>query len=226
MNSLLIFVTMKTTSQLWKNHIIKYFSEFFFFGSFQSEIYPSTRWNWAWETGDHSQAGGRIRSVIGKGYRTKFPTAECRVRWLESFVIKATDLKIAIRSNTNPFDYLHENHLRCSIKPLDRSGHRFGLLNDCIAKTRQCDSFEIANIFQIESDYSDAKFTTKVPNHCYLYHSTFANNIFGILQKTENREKLYFYNRYVIRKTDQVRVDYIVEFKKKKWKSFAESGFG
>lgn len=245
-------------------------------------------------------------------------TLKAKMNMLHRFEVVLRTIHRAVRYNTNPFDYICEKYLETSIQLVDRSSHSFGLLSECIAKTQQIDSFEIANIFRVECE-SYASFTTRVQNHCYLYHSTFANNILGILkegllvapshvhschrffgkgiyfwdsaaaaldlfrtnnfdtgivlvcraalgkqqpsvywktqddeypwesdsdslfaegekysnvtdnhetldgakiycgaiQKTEIREKLYFYNRYVIRKTDQVRIDYIVEFKKK-----------
>lgn len=85
----------------------------------------------------------------------------------------------------NPLDYFCERWLKSTFKVCKRNSKNFQTIANCIKRTqhlRDAVLFNIENIFVVNSR-AHANFNDEIPNHRYLFHSTYANNILGILRK-------------------------------------------
>lgn len=90
------------------------------------------------------------------------------------------------RSVINPLDYLCEKWFGTEFKPLEFDSDEFKLLNDCMQRTQHlndCVRFNVDNIFEVIDSEANNNSESDIGNHRYLFHTTYANNLFGILKE-------------------------------------------
>jgi poly [ADP-ribose] polymerase len=103
-----------------------------------------------------------------------------------------TDMKIATTileqssSNLSPVDE-HYIKLKCGIKPLDRSDPVFQLLETYVinthASTHNSYSLTVLDIFDVDKEGEEQRFTKEIDNHMLLWHGSRLTNWVGILSQ-------------------------------------------
>lgn len=85
-------------------------------------------------------------------------------------------------STENPLDYFCREWLNISITPIENeTSEEYQILRECIDRTQHNDQFQIENILKI-AYLNDVDFQSDLDDQCYLYHSTYINNLIGILK--------------------------------------------
>lgn len=84
----------------------------------------------------------------------------------------------------NALDYFCEAFLQCELETLDQNSHQYQKLEAWIENTQQWgnSTFQIRNLFKMNKRSTEGFVQQAIPNHRYLFHSTYANNVLSILK--------------------------------------------
>lgn len=84
----------------------------------------------------------------------------------------------------NALDYFCEAFLQCELETLDQNSHQFQKLEAWIRNTQQSgnSTYQIRNLFKMNQRSTEGFVQQAIPNHRYLFHSTYANNVLSILK--------------------------------------------
>lgn len=101
------------------------------------------------------------------------------------------------KSTENPLDYFCREWLKMMFTPIHEMSEEFRIFRECIENTQHNDQFQIENILKIEY-LNNVDFQSDLKDHCYLYHSTYINNLIGILKEglVVAPNHVYSHNRY------------------------------
>lgn len=69
-----------------------------------------------------------------------------------------------------------------SLTPVHETHEEYKILSECIGRTQQNNQFQIENILKIDH-LNDVDFQSELNDQCYLYHSTYINNMISVLQE-------------------------------------------
>lgn len=130
-------------------------------------------------------------------------------KWLKMKKLMVAHLRSVLESlyaglacnNLNPIDYFCSYWLKTELRPIDRSSDEFTMINTFINNTQHADDaarWQISEIFEVESQASN-NFNSNLENHRYLIHSTYPDNILGILRNglVANPGHVHSFNRYL-----------------------------